>query len=260
MHLHMDVNHNTFSTSIDATKAVYSIFHTIFAAPYSFVMRRLKKPPQNGYLASIASILLGYTIHSTLVAIGILRILLICYFPHCLKSYQCHIALSTNETCRNPKGFALFLFDTNGLTFIIDNAANTLVCNDKSLFVGKIQDAGVHLDTATGSTGPQLWIGNIGLSCDNNNSISHTYEFENVVYNPKSPFNILSIGQVGMHFGKSDLPPTSDDDGTWAKSSANSTCFAWDHGQFSQTFAHSANGLPELPVNTGTCSFYSYCT
>ncbi len=47
---------------------------------------------------------------------------------------------------------------------------------------------------------------------------------------------------------------------TWAKSSANSTCFTWDHGRFSQTFAHSANGLPELSVNTGTCSFYNYCT
>ena len=68
----------------------------------------------------------------------------------------------------------------------------------------------------------------------------HEYVFEDVVYAPDSPFNILAICKLGDHFARKDSPPTSDDDGTYIISSANHSTLVWDHGQHQRTFSHSS--------------------
>ncbi len=79
-----------------------------------------------------------------------------------------------------------------------------------------------------------------------------------MIYNPKSPFNILSVGRLGSHFGK--LESNCDDDGTYIQSSANFSTFTWDHRKFTRTFSHSSDGLPELPVNIGTTTYQAFCS
>ncbi len=101
-------------------------------------------------------------------------------------------------------------------------------------------------------------MGSIAISWLDDNRVSHPYQLDDVIYNPKSPFNILSVGHLGSHFGKLDL--TCDDDGTYIQSSANFSTFTSDHGQFTQTFSHSSDGLPELPVNTGTTTYQAFCS
>ena len=55
----------------------------------------------------------------------------------------------------------------------------------------------------------------------------HEYLFDYVVYDPGSPFNILSVCKLGDNFGKKDTPSTSDDDGAYNISSANHSTVVW---------------------------------
>ena len=45
MHFDTEVNHDAIGALIEATKAKYNIFRPFFVTPYTFVMKRLKKPP-----------------------------------------------------------------------------------------------------------------------------------------------------------------------------------------------------------------------
>lgn len=140
----------------------------------------------------------------------------------------------------------------------MDNAANTHVCRDKSLFVGELRDSDVSLDTATGVNGPRMKLGSIKVAWSDDAGVTHDYTLHDVIYNPKSPFNILSVGRLGAQFGKTNAD--CDDDGTYIKSSANFSTFTWDHGKFTRTFPHSGEGLPEMPVNVGNSCYHSFCS
>ena len=75
-------------------------------------------------------------------------------------------------------------------------------------------ESSVSLDTANGAQGPKLqtalqkslgkMMQDAGENCE--------YGLENVVHNPNSPFNILSVGQASVIFGHADFPPSSDDE------------------------------------------------
>ena len=59
---------------------------------------------------------------------------------------------------------ALLLFDSDGTTFVVDNAANTSVYNDSCLLIGPIFDSNVTRDTANGNRGLSLKSGPIRVS------------------------------------------------------------------------------------------------
>ena len=153
---------------------------------------------------------------------------------------------------------SVIFFDSDGLTFVVENAANCHVCKDKSLFFGNVHDSHFSLDTANGINGPRLQIGSIKISWLDNDGRSYVYQLDDVIYNPKSPFNILFVGRHGSYFDKVDA--TCDDNGTYIRSSANFSTFTWDHGKFTQTFVHSSNGLPELSVDVGMSTYDAFCS
>ena len=85
------------------------------------------------------------------------------------------------------------------------------------------------------------------------------YEFQDVVYNPSSPFNILSVDRVGQYFGSINSLPNNYEEGTGVKSCASYTDFTWNRGRFTRQFAHSSDGLPELSVNIGSSTMSTFC-
>ncbi len=276
MHAEVDID-PTISTLLDeVNKVSYEDPLVFFGVPYTFILSRLKKPPRDHSIDSFIDFWAFGAIYFVLTWIGIYRIMLIRWFPQRAakllqtkhprpprrrsrhrQHHRRRIALATTPPF---KGYATYLFDTDGLTFVMDNSANTHVCRDKLLFVGDLRASNISLDTANGANGPQLQLGTIKVSWQDDNGDSHEYELDDVIFNPKSPFNIISIGRLGQQFGKSDLPPTSDDNGTFIRSSANFSTFTWDHGRFTRTFSHSSDGLPELPVNVGTSIYQTFCT
>ena len=69
-------------------------------------------------------------------------------------------ALTTTEA----GSCAPLLFDSDGTTFVVDNAANTSLYNNICLFIGPIFDYNVTLYTANGNRGLSLKTGPIGIA------------------------------------------------------------------------------------------------
>ena len=65
---------------------------------------------------------------------------------------------------------ALLLFDSDGKTFVVDNAANTFVCNDSRLFIGPLIGSNVILDTANGNRGLSLNNGPIRIAWEDDSA------------------------------------------------------------------------------------------
>ena len=91
---------------------------------------------------------------------------------------------------------APLLFDSDGTTFVVDNAANIYVCNDNRLFIGPLIDSNVTLDIANRNQGISLKTGPTRIAWEEESGETFAYEFKDVVYNPSSPFNILSVVEL----------------------------------------------------------------
>ena len=79
--------------------------------------------------------------------------------------------------------------------------ANTSLCNNIRLFIGPLIDSKVTLNNVNGNQVLSLNTGTIRIAWEDDSGETLAYEFQDVVYNPSSPFKILSIGRVGHHFG-----------------------------------------------------------
>ena len=155
---------------------------------------------------------------------------------------------------------AQLLFDSYGTTFVVDNASNTYVWNNSHLLIGPLVDYNVTLDTANGNRGLSLKTGPIRIAWEDNSGETLTYEFRDVVYNPLSPFNILSVVIAGQNFGSIYSPLSNYEEGTWVKSCASYTNFTWDHGRLTLRFSYSSDGLTELSVNIGSSTISILCS
>jgi hypothetical protein len=89
---------------------------------------------------------------------------------------------------------------------------------------------------------------------------NYTYHIPNAIYDKHSPFNIIGIPCLGDYFGKNDSVPSSDDDGTYVKSSATKSVLTWDHGKHTRHFTHSDKRLPELTCDVGYGYFQAFAT
>ena len=169
---------------------------------------------------------------------------------------QKHIALASEA---KSTSFSSMLFDTDGISFVIDNSATCVICNDKSQFKpGSLHEKPNAVETAAGVT-KSSQVGILRLTLTDDGGKTYTYEIPDAIYDPNSPFNILGIPALGDFFGKDDDDPnSSDDDGTFVQSSANRTTLTWDHGKHSRTFTHSDRRLPELVCGTGYGYFHAF--
>ena len=153
---------------------------------------------------------------------------------------------------------ALLLFDLDGTTFVVDNTSNTYVCNDSHLLSVPLIDFNVTLDTVNGNRGFSLKTSPICIAWENDSGKNIEYEIQEVVYNPSSPFNILSVGRFGKHFKSINCPPTNNKGGTWVNFCVSYTDFTWDRGRFTRRFYHFSDGVPELSVNTESSTISTF--
>ena len=124
--------------------------HT-FKVPYTFVSKQVNKPPQNGYWTSLIVRLFCIIIYSSLVSWFALKII-----KQRHKTGSTSTGIRTVLTTTKVGSRAPLLFDSDGTTFVVDNASTTSVWNYIRLFIGPLIDSNVTLETVNGNQGLSL--------------------------------------------------------------------------------------------------------
>ena len=93
-------------------------------------------------------------------------------------------------------------FNLGSITAVVDNCATASVFNDKSLFVGKIIPKNQHsIVTVGGSNYEPTHVGSSEVSVLDNDGSILTVTILRALHFPPSPVNVLSIGQMSLHYG-----------------------------------------------------------
>ena len=108
----------------------------------------------------------------------------------------------------------------NGISFVIDNSATCIICNDCNQFVGNLKVQSYRVETSV-EVGTDQYVGTIRIILTDDAGESNSCEFSGDIYDPYFPFNIIGIPYLGDFFGGNDLIPNSDDNGKKITSSAN---------------------------------------
>ena len=114
--------------------------------PYTFLSKRVKKTPQNGYWTSLIVLLLCIIIYGSLISPCVFKIIKQRHKIGSMRTVNWTILTTTEAGSRSP-----LFFDSDGTAFVVDDAANTSVCNDSHLFIGYLINYTVTLHTATGN-------------------------------------------------------------------------------------------------------------
>jgi hypothetical protein len=141
----------------------------------------------------------------------------------------------------------LISFDSDSLTVILDNSANTSVFNKKEHFVDKkihkLVPSEEGVITIGGSNHHPEGYGDVSISLKDDDGNLCELRLSNVLYFPDSPVNIVSITCLAASLG--------DPEGTWVQTRWRYSVFQWDHGKHKKTVLHPSSNLPEVAVNIG---------
>jgi hypothetical protein len=144
-------------------------------------------------------------------------------------------------------------FDTDSHTVVVDNAANCHICNDKRMFIGKINEFSVEssysVDTVGGGSKPK-GIGTVLWMITDDAGKRHEERIDEVLYFPDSPVNILGVTKLAKQRG--------DDEGIHVLTKANYSVFTWNNGRSSKTISHPTNSLPEMIIDEGNKVFDAF--
>ena len=83
----------------------------------------------------------------------------------------------------------------------------------------------------------------MGIIITKNENENISYDFPGCVYDTETPIKLTRIPFLEDYFGNKDKIRISDNDGTWIKSSANTSHFTWDHGKYERHFIHGSKRL-----------------
>ena len=75
-------------------------------------------------------------------------------------------------------------WDTGGASFIVDNSATCIICNDRSMFIGDLKRSDSDVIT-TNSTNTPPMEGTIRLTLRDDAGVGYTYEIPGTLYNPR---------------------------------------------------------------------------
>ena len=167
-----------------------------FKVHYTFVSKQVKKIPRKGYWTRLIVLLLCIVIYGSLVSQCEFNII-----EKCHKTGSMITGNRTVLTITEAGSRALLFFDSDSMTFVVENKENTSLFNNSRLFIGILTNSNITLDTANGNQRLSLNTGPIRIAWEDNSGVTLTYEFKDVVYNPSSPFNFLSVVRFGQHFG-----------------------------------------------------------
>ena len=88
-------------------------------------------------------------------------------------------------------------FDTDSKSVVCDNSVNVHVCNQQSMYVGKLRVSDSHkVATIRGKGHSSEGIGTVEWSQTDDCGHKHEYLVENVLYFPQSSVNILSVIEI----------------------------------------------------------------
>ena len=124
-------------------------------------------------------------------------------------------------------------YDTDGIPFIIDNLAICILCNVRSLFIGKLKAEPTITKSADGQVCKQHYIGTCRLKFSDNANVTRSYDIPGCIYDPDTSFNIIGIPVLEEYFGDKASGPQSnfEDNGAMILSSGGRSLFKWDHGK-----------------------------
>ena len=99
--------------------------------------------------------------------------------------------LNVDERCRSRDRIH---YDTDSYTMVCDNSANVHICNRRNMFVGEIRKvSNKEVATIGGKGHHPSGIGIVKWIWRDDSKKLHEYLFENVLFFPQYPMNILSI-------------------------------------------------------------------
>ena len=147
-----------------------------FKVPYKFVSKQVKEPPRNSYWTSPVVLLLCIVLYGSLVIQSGFDIIKQRHKTGIMSTVNRTVLTTTEAGSR-----ALSLFDSDGTTFVVDNVANTSVCNDSRLFIGPLIEYNVTLNTANVNRGLSLKNGPICMSWEDDSGETLTYDFKDVL-------------------------------------------------------------------------------
>ena len=130
-------------------------------------------------------------------------------------------------------------FNSDTVTFVMDNAATGHICNDKTLFDGPLsKDSASGVITANGVTTHMQ--GNVRLKWFDDEHFEHEHLLTEVHYIPSAPVNLFSVPCFTRHFMDDD--GNFDDAGTCISSNYCNSTFSWNFGKYTRTFPNSKIG------------------
>ena len=144
-----------------------------------------------------------------------------------LPSMQIMMLATSTDQYQQPNSFSV---DTDGVYFIINNSANSGICNIKSMFVGDFERHRVTLVTTHGRTTTKKLMGTIRLFLKDDGGKTWSYDIPDVVYDPESPYSLLGIPFLGKYFARNDEANEFDEQ-TWIQSASTTSLFQLDHGE-----------------------------
>ena len=239
---------------------------SIFIAPYKYVMSKARKPPDIEDIADFV----------TVVAIALIPVSFSSFIMRSwwriiqIKIGWLKVPPTATKPADTPKNKRTVLatinvftagnelpsvqFDDDGSTVVLDNSATGHICNTANMYVGTIRpvenDAAVA--TINGKDNSPSGVGTVDWNWRDDDGVLHTHRFEDVLYFPQSPVNILSVTCFAEQL--KDLRRTRISTG------GMDSIFTWDQNKYRRTIVHPESGLPELPVNEGYTRFHSFCS
>ena len=134
------------------------------------------------------------------------------------------------------------LWDTDGISFVIDNLATAIISDERRIFHGHLTPTNVTLETADGVTTKRQLVGTLRLVLTDDSNTNHTYDVPGCVLDPHTPLNILGVPALGTFFkDHANANNPYEDDGTTIKSGATKSHFVWDHGKHERHFMHGSS-------------------
>jgi hypothetical protein len=113
-----------------------------------------------------------------------------------LPSMQITMSATSTDQYQQPNSFSI---DTDGVYSTINNSANGVICNIKSMFVGDFERHRVTLVTAYGWTTTKKLVGTIHLVLKDDEGKPWLYDIPDVVYDPESPYSLVGIPFLGKY-------------------------------------------------------------
>ena len=182
---------------------------------------------------------------------------MIAYMSH-RKFPTLHTHMYATDADPNEKTFS---WDTDGIPFVVDNSATSIISNERRLFHGHLTPTRVTLETSDGVRTKTQLVGICRLVLTNNTNINHTYYVPGCVFDPVTLINILCVPTLGTFLGdKANAGSPYNEDGTTIKAVATRSHFISDHGKHERHFMHGSSLMPELHLYVGRGYFNAFCT